>query len=128
MKSTDEKLISKEFYNDEIVLITPNSKKYRKYEKNKIPVKALIENEPLIFREERSGSQKKIEEILRNMGVNINDLNIIARMNEPECIKNFVVRGFAVAMISKIAIKSLIERNEVISFELLKNIQVGSYI
>lgn len=122
MSANDPKIISSAFYTDEMILIAANNEKYSKYIDTKNAVESILKNEAIIFREEGSASQKKTIEIIEDIGIDISKLNVIARVNEPETIKNFVLKGFAVAIISKIAVSSLIDDGKLLYFSLPENV------
>lgn len=110
------------FYQDELVVITPNSERFRKLHEidgeGACPEKEWIKSEPLILREEGSGTRKEAEKILRRMGVNIDNLNIVASMENQETIKRSVSRGVGVSIISRLAAEEEINDGKVLSFSL----------
>lgn len=55
----------------------PNTKEYQKIVKEQKDLKWL-EGEPLIMREEGSGTRKEAEKQLKKMGISLDDLNIVA--------------------------------------------------
>ncbi|MEG0107576.1 MAG: selenium metabolism-associated LysR family transcriptional regulator [Lachnospiraceae bacterium] len=90
------------FYRDELVVITPNSKKYKEL-KTKNDGLDWIMKEPLIMREEGSGTRKEAEKQLRLSGINIDKLNIVASIENQETIKKSVSNGMGISIISKLA-------------------------
>lgn len=118
MDINDKKIVTYPFFLDEMVLITPNTEEFAKYIGVDNAASKILKSSAIIFREEGSGSQKKTLELIKSLGLNENELNVIASVNEPEAIKNFVIHGFAVAIISKIAVKNLIDSKDVICFTL----------
>ena len=65
------------FYKDELVVITPNTEKYQVLHQN-IEDISWISGESLIMREEGSGTRKEAGKQLRNAGINLDKLKIIA--------------------------------------------------
>ncbi len=118
MEANDEKIISTPFFEDEMVLIVPNNEHFKSYVGLDNAIYKILKSEPIIFREEGSASQKKTLELLNCIGIDYKNLNIIAKVNEPEAIKNFIIHGFAVAIISKVAVQNLIDAGKVLCFTL----------
>ena len=101
------------FYQDELIAITPNNDKYR----NKDYKDATwIVSEPLIMREEGSGTRKEAEKQLKKIGVNVSKLNVIASMENPEAIKRAVASGMGISLISKLAAEAELEKGNLLAF------------
>ena len=56
------------FYQDELVVIMPNTEFYQEIQK-RYRTATWIKNEPVIMREEGSGTRKETEKILRKAGI-----------------------------------------------------------
>ena len=85
------------------MLITPNNEKFRAFEGKEIPVEAFI-NEPFVWREHCSATRKEFETAISEIGYDPKELNVVARVNGIESIKQAVANGLGVSVISKIAI------------------------
>ena len=105
------------FYKDELVIITPNDRKFQKFKKEKKGIEWII-NEPLIMREEGSGTRKESEKQLKHAGINLEELNIVASMENQEMIKKSVENGLGISIISKLAAKSEVENKKILEFSL----------
>lgn len=90
------------FYQDELVVIAPNTDKYRELQGTEKRAEWLAD-ERLIMREEGSGTRKEAEKQLKKIGLNISKLNVICSMENPESIKKAVASGMGVSIISKLA-------------------------
>ncbi len=90
------------FYQDELVVITPNTEKYQKM-KEEYEEASWVAREPMIMRETGSGTRKEAEKQLRRIGINTNRLNVIASMENPEAIKRAVSGGLGISVISRLA-------------------------
>ena len=101
------------FYQDELIVIAPNNEKYRNIS---CADAAWIVNEPLIMREEGSGTRKEAEKQLKKIGVNIAKLNVIASMENPEAIKRAVASGMGISLISRLAAEMELEKGNLIAF------------
>ena len=64
---------------DRLVLITENSERFRRLKQDGVPGSQLL-SEPLILREEGSGTLKRIEEYLEELNVDVLSMRVRARM------------------------------------------------
>lgn len=119
MKTEDELLEFQSFYQDRMVLITPINEHYLSFKNQKyFPLESLIQ-EPFIVREEGSGSRKTASLFLKKMGIQEEDLSIVARMNDQESIKNLVAGGLGVSIISEKAVMDYVAEKRLLKFELM---------
>ncbi len=102
---------------DSVVLITPNNEKFRSIQRKTISVEEFI-SEPMLFREKGSGTRKEFEEKIEELGYSSKDLNVIARINSMETIKQAVSQGMGVSTVSKIAVNPDPHKNPFLVFEL----------
>jgi len=102
------------FYQDELVVITPNNEKYIQIKKEN-PTASWITEEALIMREAGSGTRKEAEKQLRKIGVNPNKLNVMASMENPEAIKRAVSSGMGISIISRLAAEEEIEKGKLLA-------------
>ncbi|BDF32340.1 MULTISPECIES: selenium metabolism-associated LysR family transcriptional regulator [Lachnospiraceae] len=91
------------FYKDELVIITPNTDKYRQIQDGGGEDISWIMKEHVIMREEGSGTRKEAGKQLRRAGVELTDLDIIASIENQETIKKSVRRGMGVSILSRLA-------------------------
>ena len=96
-----------------MVVIAPNNEKYRNLDQQDA---TWIVNEPLIMREEGSGTRKEAEKQLKKIGVNSSKLNVIASMENPEAIKRAVASGMGISIISRLAAEAEIEKGNLLAF------------
>jgi DNA-binding transcriptional LysR family regulator len=104
-------------YQDELVIAMPNQEKYQKV-KEESPALNWIVNEPMIVREEGSGTRKEAERRMQNEGIDIEELNIVAIIESPEVIKRSVKSGVGITIISKLAIQKEVEMGEILEMPL----------
>ena len=102
------------FYEDELVVITPNTEKYRVFQKQKENA-TWVANEALIMREAGSGTRKEAEKQLRRIGVNPNRLNVIASMESTEAIKRAVGNGMGISVMSKLAVEEEVAKGKLLT-------------
>lgn len=105
------------FYKDELVIITPNTEKYRKVQAEETSLQWIL-SEPVIMREEGSGTRKEAEKQLKKAGIDVEQLNVVASIENSEAIKKSVKSGIGITMISKLAAQEEIEAGTVLSFPL----------
>lgn len=91
-----------EFMDDRLVVITPNTERYRKIGERGFTLQNLV-TEPFLIREPDSGTRRETERFLRAMGVDPSSLNIVAQMDDPDAIKNSVTQGLGISIMSKTA-------------------------
>ena len=102
------------FYQDELVVITPNTKKYLALQGEEANA-TWVADEPLIMREAGSGTRKEAEKQLRRIGVNPSKLNIIASMESTEAIKRAVSSGMGISVISKLAVEEEVGKGSLLA-------------
>lgn len=100
-KMEKSKCVYEAFADDRLVLITPNTDRYKAMG-GQFPIETL-RNEPFLMREYGSGTRKEMEESLLHMGVEPKQLRVVAQMDSTESIKQAVSKGLGVSIISKIA-------------------------
>ena len=105
------------FYKDELVVITPNTEKYKNLEKEEID---WIKNESLLMREEGSGTRKEAEKQLRENGINPEELNLVATIQNPETIKKSVSHGVGISILSCLAVKEELKAGKLLAYPLTK--------
>ena len=108
------------FYQDELVVIMPNTEFYQEIQK-RYKTATWIKNEPVIMREEGSGTRKETEKILRKAGIMPDTLNIVACIENPEAIKRSVKSGLGITIISRLAAEEEIRTGQVLEFPLQKD-------
>lgn len=108
-----------EIMDDKLILIAPNNRQYK-------DLYSIDKNDlckyPLILREETSGTRKIVEEELAKHNVNLDNLNVIAYIENTETIKECVKSGLGMTFISEKAILSDINNN------LVKKIAINNFI
>lgn len=90
------------FYKDELAIITPNTEKYKRFRQSFPHSIDWIKEEHLILREEGSGTRKEAEKQLKNAGIEMSDLDIIASIGNQETIKKAVKQGMGITILSRL--------------------------
>ena len=110
------------FYKDELVVITPNTEKYQVLHQN-IEDISWISGECLLMREEGSGTRKEAGKQLRNAGINLDKLKIIASIENQETIKKSVKQGMGISIISRLAAEEETKSGDLLTFPIPKSDQ-----
>lgn len=117
MCTGEASLIWEPFYRDRMAVITPVNEHFLALQKeNTASIQELLK-EPMIFRENGSGSKKSADRLLERLGVSQADLRITACVNDQETIKNLVAGGLGISIISEKAARNFWEEKRVLVFE-----------
>ncbi|NLY67221.1 MAG: LysR family transcriptional regulator [Tissierellia bacterium] len=102
-KFPSNKLKYIELFVDELLVITPNTKKFPKPSYSTINVNELLK-EKIILREEGSGTRHILIRELKNRNINQNELNVVGYIEDVETIKELVSLGFGISFMSKMGV------------------------
>ena len=105
-------------YQDELVAITPAFEKYRA--KGADAAAGWLKEEPVILREEGSGTRQEARKILQQMGIDMNELNVAAIMENQETIKRSVENGMGISILSDLAVRDAVDAGRLLAFPLGK--------
>ncbi|HSD95327.1 MAG TPA: selenium metabolism-associated LysR family transcriptional regulator [Syntrophales bacterium] len=102
-KPSAGKLIAEELWKDRLVLAVPSGHPWAKRRSVRI---AEIAKAPFVIREKGSGTREALEECLRETaGQGLPHLNIAAEMGSSEAVKEAVIAGLGISVISVHAIR-----------------------
>ncbi len=104
------------FYKDELVIITPNTEKYRKIKRESPQDIRWILKEHLIMREEGSGTRKEAKKQLKKAGIPIDRLDVIASIENPETIKKSISKGMGISVMSRLSTEDEANEGTVLAF------------
>ena len=102
------------FYEDELILVTPNTEFYQKMQENHDL--SFLSNADFVMREHGSGTKQEALKILSQSGINLDNMKVVARFANTGDILLSVQEGIGVAIVSKLAARSEIKNKEVLSF------------
>ena len=105
------------FYEDELVLATPNNNHYPMPIDTTLDLDILFK-ENFVLRTEGSGTRLFLEKCLNNIDISIDDLNAVALIDSNEMIKKMIELGLGVSFVSKISIKNEIALGLIKSFRI----------
>jgi len=103
---------SQSFMDDELVLVTGISHPFTKKSKVKL---ADLDNVEFIVREEGSGTRELFESVMASKCLN---WQIAGVYNNAESIKKFISAGLGVSVMSRMAVKKEVQRNELAIVEI----------
>ncbi len=118
MSCEDSDFCCQPFCKDRMVLITPVNEHFLRYKQQKEVALTELLREPLILREKGSGSKKMADSFLAHSGISEDELQIIARVNDQEAIKNLVASGMGISIISEKAAQNFLQEKRLLAFEL----------
>lgn len=102
-KPLNSKLIAESVWNDRLILVVPKSHHWIK--KESIDISELIA-EPFVLREKGSATRDVFESYLKeNNSISLSQLNVCAELGSSEAIKEAVIAGLGVSVISIHAVK-----------------------
>ncbi len=111
----DRRLENLPSFGDELVIIVPAGHVWAGHEK--VSEKKLTEV-PLLLRERGSASRRAFELRLKEQGLSIAPEKLIAEVGGNEALKQGVLAGLGVAVISQLAVAGELERGELIALQL----------
>ena len=103
------------FVKDKLVLATPNTPEFQQYNGH-FPWENLTKY-PFIARDEGNCTTKEVIAFLNNIGLTLDDLNIVIQMPSIESAKQAILNNIGISFISQRAISALVEGNMVLSFD-----------
>lgn len=118
MSCEDSDFCCQPFCKDRMVVITPVNEHFLRYKQRKENILQELLCEPLILREKGSGSKKMADNFLAHSGISEDELQIIARVNDQETIKNLVAGGMGISIISEKAAHNFLQEKRLLAFEL----------
>lgn len=108
-KSESSNLSFRSFACDHLVLVVPSNHSWRR--RKQVSLEQLCQ-QPLILREAGSGSRWCLERALRSANKTAHDLQVAMELGSNEAIKEAVLRGMGVAVLSIHTVQKEIERGQ----------------
>lgn len=116
-KAEDPNCVFEPFYYDRLVVIAPNVPKYQAYVEHGLPMEQFC-REQWIVREEGSGTRKEAERYLKDHGVDVRKMQIVATISNQETIKKSVSAAMGLAIISSAAVEDYVKQGSLLYFPL----------
>lgn len=114
-RSDDPSCVFEPFYFDRLVVVTPNSEKYQGFAGTGFPLERFYE-ERWIVREEGSGTRREAERYLRQKGLELKRMNIVATISNQETIKKSVSASMGIAIMSSAAVEDYVSQGRLLRF------------
>ena len=90
---------------DELVIATPNTPHIRAYQGQPDPLTALL-REPFLLREDNSGTKQETLYFLQNHGLSLDELNVIAVMDDAAALKRCITLGMGISILSRATVRT----------------------
>lgn len=102
---------------DELVLCTAATDRYRALQAQGVQGRALL-TEPLILREDSSGTLRALQGYLRRIHCPEERLHVVGRSDSPEAMKSLVSAGAGVSVLSALAVEQEVSEGKLLAFPL----------
>ena len=102
------------FCSNKMVIIAPVTEHYLQLQQKSVHFEELL-REPIILREK--GTRRSANQFLDRIGVNEEELNVVARVNDQETVKNLVASGMGISLISEIAARDFLDSRRLLKFD-----------
>lgn len=103
------------------MIAAPNNEHYRAFRERGVYGRELLLEEPFVSREEGSGTDTSLQNYLRTVGLSHDMLHVVARVDDPEAIKQMVSGGVGVAVLSALAVEQEVQNGTLLAFEMDKS-------
>lgn len=90
-------------FSDDVVLLAPNTERFSKWENGEEIEFTDISGVPFVFREDGSGTQQELEKSEIDGKAVFKKVDVVARMNSMEAIRQAVALGLGVSVVSRLA-------------------------
>lgn len=125
MSTHYENCVCEPFFEDEIVIITPATPYYKSLKARYSSLQQFL-NEPVILRENGSGTFKESQRLFEKLKIDMSELNIIARINNQETVIKMVANGMGISIMSSMAVDNLVQEGKILSFNLHADVNLRS--
>lgn len=117
--STDNRqsLVYERVAEDRLVLITPNTPHYARLKAQGVLGRDLLD-EPMVFRDQGSGTQKMIDNYLSSRDIDAKALHVRQYVSDPEMLRELVALGAGVSIVSSLSVEDQVRADRLLTFEL----------
>ena len=113
----DDSCVFIPFCQDDMVIATPVNDHYLQLKERPVTFYDFLKD-PIIIREQGSGTKKEMDIFLENAGIESSSLNVVARMNDLESIKKSIVNGLGISILSARSAVDLKKTKQILLFPL----------
>ena len=119
MPVKEDTLDCEPFYQDKIVMATPNTERFRNIDySSRESIVHLLRTERVIMRKTGSATLAAGTHILEQLGIEESDLDVFARLDDQEATRNLIKRGLGIALISELAVSSSVEAGQMLALDI----------
>ena len=117
--STDNRqsLVYERVAEDRLVLIAPNTHHFRKLKAQGLLGRDLLD-EPMVFRDQGSGTQKMIDNYLSGRDIDAKSMQVRHYASDPEMLQELVALGAGVSIVSALSVEEKVRAEKLLTFEL----------
>lgn len=101
----------------ELVIAAPNTPHFRAYQSQPDPLTALL-REPFLLREDNSGTKQETLYFLQNHGLSLDELNVIAVMDDAAALKRCIALGMGISILSRATVQTDAQQGRLLLFPL----------
>lgn len=105
------------FVQDELVIAAPNTAHYRQMLRPEVSLEELL-REPIILRTGNSGTEREAERFLSGLNISLDDLNVVACLNDANALRQCIVEGLGISIVSRRMVEQLERQGLLILFPL----------
>ena len=102
---------------DRLVLITTNTARFQNLKAQGLLGKDLLE-EPMVFRDQGSGTQKMIDNYLSSRNIDSGAVQVRHYASDPEMLQELVALGAGVSIVSALSVEEQVRAGKLLTFEL----------
>ena len=105
------------FCADRMVLATASTPHFADFA-SRLSAQEVLAQEDVILRRAGSGTRAAVDRIIEQVGLSEEDLNVVARLNDLEAIKNLVERSFGVSLLSERTVRDRVAAGKMLMLEI----------
>ncbi len=110
------KCVYEELAEDRLVIITPNTPRYQSYLSAGFPLSQLAK-EVFISHDSGSSARLEAEAFLKELGINLREINTAVEVRSTESIKRMVSEGLGIAVVPRSACEDYCRFEKILSFD-----------
>ena len=124
----DERIDCHALCTDTLVVAAPASEKYLDLRDRKVPAEKILTESPYIGRETGSATGQTAARILSGMEIREEDLQVAVRTNDLESMKQMILCGLGVSVLSERSVRTLAAEGKLLLFPLPEKLSREFYM
>lgn len=118
MTVTDDSVESIPFCGDRIVLITPNSDDFASLSNEEpLDIVPILREAEIIMRDIGSGTRAEASRVLQEAGIDEDELDVVASLNDLSTVNNLVENGLGVSLVSYRSVRDRVRDGRLLAFD-----------